>query len=62
MQDSATRTVPNGACGYGDLSAEMYPGFLLAGEGLHLVPAVICFAAGWISCVNHQVKQAMAAA
>jgi hypothetical protein len=26
--------VPNGACGYGELSAEMYPGFSLAGVAL----------------------------
>lgn len=33
-QDQASRSVPNGACGYGELSAEMYPGFALAGVAL----------------------------
>jgi hypothetical protein len=28
------KTVPNGACGYGDLSVEQYPGFMLAGVAL----------------------------
>lgn len=32
MQDlSSTRAVPNGACGYGSLSAKDFPGFMLAG-------------------------------
>lgn len=34
LQDSAAKSVPNGSCGFGDLSSEAYPGFLLAGVAL----------------------------
>lgn len=34
LQDQPAKTVANGACGYGELSSELYPGFNLAGVAL----------------------------
>jgi hypothetical protein len=34
LQEQSAKTVANGACGYGELSSELYPGFNLAGVAL----------------------------